>query len=297
MDDLLTPVSTTYTKKARPGIHEVDEVATPASSTAKSAVKVDTPSIALDILKSQPDYDQLVKVLAYLAERSRRDEPPDAEPGWHGIGSPSPQSASLIQALVTDIVPNYWTLLQEGRTREKSMQRDVDLLVSCLQSVAGVNALLLRIRSLIADVRCAGPRDPSIALNLSALLGTLSAVLDGEKEIFHIWEATSRGVDDARKRRLFCQELVATFTSGKISSYAAEAEDVVKDALKNSTSYWISDSREYSRWLGSSIVFCAVSTHTAVNEELRKLGPALYEKCARLPHYGMKDRFRTDVRR
>lgn len=284
MDDFFTPVSTTYTKRQgqAPGLFiEEDEKPTEKPAVSRRS-KIDSADDALEVLKSQPDYDELISVLRFLVARP-------SSPDSFNVAKPTPSTASIVQVLITEIAPNYWQLLQEESSGKNVERRDSSLLTECLRSVVGINAIVLRLRSLVLDANAEGgrPKDSSNPLNLKISLEVLSEILDGDGRVLQIWRATSYGVEDARKWRPLWQELLSALTSGKITSYAAEAEDVAKVERR----FWISDSSAYSQWLGRNVVYWAKNAST---EDERKLCSGLYERSSRLNHYGKSVESDTD---
>src|SRR6185437_15272383 len=62
---------------------------------------------AIQVLKSEPDYENLVAVLQFL------DSPKSSGISFN-IAEPSPHAAQIVRLLIAEIVPNYWVLLNEG---------------------------------------------------------------------------------------------------------------------------------------------------------------------------------------
>ncbi|XDG10096.1 hypothetical protein ABKA04_009711 [Annulohypoxylon sp. FPYF3050] len=128
MEGLLTPVSQTYRK---PIPHdELLEISKPLKPTASLEVdfRGSSSEEALEVLKSQPSYGTLISVLGFLQRGMQ---------GSHGfdIRKPTPQSAQIIHTLVTEIVPNYWTVLKDASTEQS--KGDIHLLISPLRSLTG----------------------------------------------------------------------------------------------------------------------------------------------------------------
>jgi telomere length regulation protein len=249
MDDFLTPVSTTYTRTSEAA--RLSEAA-PAPSSKRTGIS--SPEDALEALKAQPDYDTLVRALRYLSQ-------PGASASAFSIHTPGPLSAQITQTLVTEIAPNYWPLLREGSLpgQEAPQPRrqdatDLDLFLGCLRSLAGLNTVLLRLRAFVLEIKAgggAGPRRPDLVLNTNLVLELLCAVLQGESTVQSIWRRATSRSDDASKQRQVSTELVSSLARGKVVALAAEAQALSGEP--RSSSYWVADGQEYSRWIATSI--------------------------------------------
>src|SRR5689334_11641259 len=96
------------------------------------------PEEALEALSHEPEYRSLISTLRYLSSTHR-----EGAAGFD-IRQPSPVSAQLIQVLVSEITPNYWTVLKEDAGERETS--GLGLLISCLRSVGGINAILARLK-------------------------------------------------------------------------------------------------------------------------------------------------------
>ncbi|KAM6531736.1 telomere binding protein [Fusarium solani] len=249
MDDLLTPVSTTYLKPRNEPQQLLTEVKPIIEH--KKVTSISTPDEALDALKSQPDYDTLVAVLKFLN---------GDKPASHGFSfqTPNPKSAAIVHLLVSEIVPNYYTLLVEGASEHdgSSEEPHVELLLRCLRSSTGLNATMTQIRALIQESRLGGKveKRSDISLNLGILLDMLASLLHGFESIRDIWASSVKQLTNAGLQRVQSQKLGSLLTNGQIVSVSAEALEIVgRDRVRNE-SQWIADGLEYSRWMGNSIV-------------------------------------------
>lgn len=252
--DLLTPVSTTYLRSkndAEPLLTEVKP--TKRAKDVAFPSKISSADEALEVLRSQPDYDALAAVLRYLT----LDAP---APGAFQLRVPSPKGAAIVHVLVTEIVPNYWTLLQEGSTNAgagaaSSRPDDVELLLRCLRSVTGLNAVTAHVTALLQESKAGSSESkrPDIKLNLGVFLDVLAALLSGDDSIRNIWTCSTAKLADATLKKVQSQHLVSLIGSGRILSTAAEASSVVgKDEL-SADARWISDGVELSRWIGRNL--------------------------------------------
>ncbi|PNY26586.1 DNA replication checkpoint protein tel2 [Tolypocladium capitatum] len=254
--DLLTPVNTTYLRSkndAEPLLTEVKPTGRAEHGT--SPPKMSSADEALEVLKSQPDYDALVAVLRCLT----LDAP---APGAIQLQVPSPKSAAIVHVLVTEIAPNYWTLLQEGSTNAgagpaSSRPDDVELLLRCLRSVAGLNAVIAHVAALLRESKV-GSREskrPDIKLNLGVFLDLLAALLKGDDFIWNIWTSSTARLADATLKRVQSQHMASLIGNGRILSTAAEASSLVGKEELSTEARWLSDGVEFSRWIGRNVAY------------------------------------------
>ncbi|KAK8056172.1 telomere length regulation protein [Apiospora rasikravindrae] len=258
MEELLTPISQTYRSSNQAGGDLLS-----LSKTTKAPAKPQpeftgsTPEEALEALKGQPGYDDLLSILRWLRDGTR---------GTHhfDIRKPSPQSAQIVHILVTEIVPNYWALLKEFSSSQKKSQ-PVDLLLASLQSIGGLNAALTYVRALLQEAR----KDPKglklspATPNLVAALDLVACILKHNTHIRSIWHAVSSTEDNAGKVRALGQDFVSSVAGGKVVSLAAEAEDVLHQADMLEGPSWVANSKLYAQWLGDNLVDWARSNPSA----------------------------------
>ncbi|KAM4054993.1 telomere length regulation protein [Hirsutella rhossiliensis] len=250
MDELLTPVSTTYLRSKRDAEPHLSETRPSKQREESPALsKVASADDALKVLKSQPGYDALIAALRYLTAHAFQ------------LQLPTPQSASIVHVLVTDIAPNYWTLLRQGSADHGSCpasSHHVDLLLTCLRSVSGLNAIVAHIKALIQESRLGNheAKRPDITLNLDVFLDVLATLLAGDAAIRNLWTSSATKPPNAAMKK----QLVALLTNGRILSTAAEASAVV-----GTGSPWVADGAEYSKWIGRNLSSWA-KTHFSDDE-------------------------------
>lgn len=262
MDDLLTPVSTTYLRSRSQ--HD-DE---PLLSEVKPSKKLDNPSRpakissvdeALDTLKSQPDYDSLILALRFLV-------PPSKSSGDFHIHTPSPKSAAVVQTLVTEIAPNYWVLLsgRDASNEAHGNAGDLNLFIESLRSVTGVNAVVSHIRALTREERTASKESkrPDIPMYLTIFLDLLSAILKGDRTIRNLWTASTTELPTQALKKVQSHALLSVLTSGKLISATGEAAEIVGTHDLRDDFEWVADGLRMSRWLGQNIASWAQSEPT-----------------------------------
>ncbi|PTB65456.1 hypothetical protein BBK36DRAFT_1121668 [Trichoderma citrinoviride] len=260
MDELLTPVSTTYLKAredAQPLLSEVSSTKRVAEISKLS--QVNSPDEALEILRNQPDYDSLVRVLRYLTKDA-------AQPDAFNVHVPGPKSAAIIHVLVTEITANYWTLLKEGGANDgaEDDRDDLHLFVACLQSVTGLNAVLTHLKALIQEHKL-GPKEtrrPDLALHVNIFLDLLATVLERDSAIQALWTASTQRLATQTLRKVQSQALLSLLTGGRVLSIAAEAVEVAGSENVDAKTIWPADGARYTQWLAHNIVAWAKVTKT-----------------------------------
>ncbi|KAK3393224.1 telomere length regulation protein-domain-containing protein [Podospora didyma] len=284
MDGFLTEVSTSRAigKSRETGLQPVQQIGVNdlfVKRSNQTKAQQNAPSSAedaLEILRQEPDHDALISILRLVSREQQQ------HPSTFNIRRPSPLSAQLVQVLVSEIVPNYWTLLKEDSNTGKNS--GPELLLACLRSITGINAILARLRALIREVKSeAGSKTkrPDLSLNIGYLIDVLCNVLKGDGCMREIWQATTAGLEDTRARaRPLSQELLAIFGSGRIVGLAAEAFTIGKPDTGNEE-IWPADALKYIKWLGQNISAWQLSGPT---QEETKFCSDLFAKAMRLGH-------------
>lgn len=275
MDGLLTQVSKTSQKlndKEEPLLREVSSKV--QDTQIASNLDTSSPDNVAEILKSEPDYDTLIAALRMLAHEQD-------ENGGFKIGVPGAQAAKIIQILVTEIVPNYWILLQESSTNTEGS--DIELLLSVLRNLAGLNAILLQIKTLVQLKRADSPESKrsAVDLNLSIALDLLSEILRGDDRVQQLWTVTVTG-SDATKHRILSREFVNIIGGGRIISISAEGDSAVPKHGR-SFSVWTAVGMTYADWLARNVIAWSKKAFTT---EEKKLTADLLAKCLRLGYSG-----------
>ncbi|KAK4044461.1 telomere length regulation protein-domain-containing protein [Parachaetomium inaequale] len=282
MDELLRPAGIVRMAKKEPEhdllrLSSVQERSNSESQPKQPHHKTAaTPEDALEILKHEPDYDSLISALVFLSRHETH--------GFPFLKLPSPLSAQLIQVLVSEIVPNYWALLVEDVHQTKNS--GLKLLLYCLSSITGVNAILVRLRALIQEAKSEAPtktKRPDISLNLGILLDLLCRVLQGDGWLLEAYRVATSAQDGAARTRPRLQEIVTTLGGGRVVSVAAEAEELAKanNSNKKADEIWPADSLQYTQWLGRNIVQVVLSD---LAPDKVKFVSDLFAKALRLGH-------------
>ncbi|KAL1865510.1 telomere binding protein [Diaporthe australafricana] len=245
MDELLRPVSRTYVKSEEPVKPLLQEVQSPSRPTSVPRFKPTSLQNVAEALKNEPDYDTLVSALSFVTN--------GGSPGGHSkIGAPGPDAAKIIQILVAEIAPNYWAILKESSSEGELS--DLSLLLESLRSLAGLNAVLLRLRTLTQEQKSETTevKRSDILLNLSITLELLCGILDGRETISRLWTTTSAGSDSV-KQRILSRDFVNVIAGGRVVALSAEAESLASQDTMGQT-IWVAEGIKHTKWLTHNIV-------------------------------------------
>ena len=257
MEGLLTPVSTAYkTSQEAPEefLVEVKQtVSTPAPETNRSP---DTPEGILEILRHQPDFESLSSILPHL----------NSSDGLFDIKSPSPIAAQLVNVLVAEIIPSYWSILKSQpsginkKSKAAGKEHEKLLLLECLRSVTGLNAILGRIRALFQEEKETKTNKDAVGLSgkfsvLRYYVEVVQEILEPDWVVKKFHTNIQRTIANSSRQAALWQEFVALICGGKILSNAAEAVAIINESSnKIEDRYWIADGALYCSWLGRN--FC-----------------------------------------
>lgn len=248
-------MSTSYKSSAKVEEGSLVEVPRPLGAVPKSSSIASTPAEALEILRNEPDYNSLISTLRYLSKES----------DGFNITSPSPIAAQLVHVLISNTVPHYWNVLRESQNKKTSRvgkqenfkYSGIDLLLSCLRSVTGLNAVMLKLKEYIrlsreAKKAVGGPNNQE---TLIILLQLLQALLEGDQIVELIWDNVNHFSNDPSKKMAIEIDFLGLIGGGKLLGIAAEAEDVVNELSKEvGERHWTADGTQYSLWLARNII-------------------------------------------
>jgi hypothetical protein len=144
---------------------------------------------------------------------------------------PSSSAASIIFALVNTTIPELWRTLPPSTTQH---------IVRCLASVAGVNALLMRADQLHAQIRHTPSQNEKT--QLEDAVQVLGLILEnGRFTAVRVFEdAMTSGIQG----KLLMSEYIALVAGSKILNLVSRVSMELEEKS------WISDGKEFSRWLG-----------------------------------------------
>lgn len=245
MDDLLTPSRSRL-------ISEPGDQLTPSAPLVQvereQNITIKNPQDILKILQSRPDTETLTKCLKWLVSTKNASA--------FDIRQPGPQAAQIINVLVNDIVTDYWHSWNDTSSSDGGKARR--LLLRCLTSVAGIGAILVRLRALISDTE-GSQKERKVNPNLSSeLLNLLGYLLEGDGVVGGIWSTTFQSSATPTQKQLVWKELVALVAAGRVLSVVAEVSNRRRTSSSGSLeSSWLANGPLYSEWLGRSIRFMA----------------------------------------
>ncbi|KAL8934190.1 MAG: hypothetical protein Q9216_006031 [Gyalolechia sp. 2 TL-2023] len=264
MEDFLIPVRTTKAALS-PKRNDREHIIKTNHETSTSFIEdIRSPEQTLDILKSHPSQEALSNVLRWLhGSKGSKD--------GFSIDSQTPQAAKIIHALVNDVLPDHWSSIREGVNRRARKMRD---LVTCsLSNVAGISALINRMRSLIGQdnneeekskVRLTGR--PKL---LEEALSILESTLEPDSFVSSIWSDLTALFPTTARRCLIWKEVVALLAGGRVLSVASEADGIVtKEASTIRERSWLSEGSKHSAWIGRNLKhFLSSSVERDVDKE------------------------------
>lgn len=250
MSDFLNPVMTTAARRGK--VSDKQDALSTSSVQGKSAenITIESPDHVSKILKSQPDLETVSKVLRYLTSTSKgRDD--------FNLVTPSAVSAQIVDALVSQTIPDYWKTFKESKVLLKE-------LINSLRSANGLGAILSRLRPLIADCRqkkaVNNTRDASA--HIEDLIDVLDNVLSRDQTSTQIWQDIQKYSQNPTQEKLMWKEYVSQVATGRILGLVAEAEDVLKERGTSKKPSWLATGRDYALWLGRNV---AVLTKKALS--------------------------------
>lgn len=275
MGDFLTEVKTVTLRQredqGKPQKPLLEEIQPAKPLIQPQRVHISSPEDVLQTLRSQPDIEALEHVLIYL--NRRQDE------GDFNIKVPSPSSAKIINELVSTTISDFWGSLSGLK----------HLFLECLRSVAGIGAVLARLRLLTTQYQPSKePTKPSSSAQpILDLIAVLSQLLQTDHLLHRVFQDVSRFVESPAKRDMLWKEFIASIASGRIISAVAEAEILTEAKSSRLDKSWVSDGSEYSAWLGRSL---AVMLRHSTSSDSRGLVKAATLLCGKSFNIGYPGR-------
>ncbi|CAG8920115.1 unnamed protein product [Penicillium salamii] len=249
MEGLLTEVKTVK--------RDPDSFITPAAPAQVSTQHLDLDHLSsrhiIDLLKSNPDREQLSAILAWIDPFSKPKTPRDFD-----LRLASPTTAQILQLLVSTTIPTHWGLLDAKESKGKDSKSRAALL-RCLSSVAGVGSLVAQLLTLISNARASAhqAQGSSSQLGIRELLAVLAAFLEPRDFLLRLASDISKIYDNKTKQQVAWRELVSLVAAGKTLSTAAEALTVLDESPPSSIS-WVGTGSQYAVWVGRNVAHMAV---------------------------------------
>lgn len=270
MGDFLTAVSTVSLRSKpvdnKPIVEEIIQERSKTRTVRKSPTSTDE---VLQLLRSSPDTDALYDLLLFL------NQPSQTSAGFN-IRIPTPSSAKVINEIINTTLPDFW-----GSHDQTNL-----LIVDCLRSVAGIGAILAKLRLLISQYKSSrqGVKGSDSTRPLSDLTSVFSQLLDSDTLARNVFTDIDRLVESQAKRTLLWKEFLTLVGTGKIIASAAEAEDTVKSAEGQHEPSWLSNGSKYSTWLGRNV--CTMLQQTTEDPSATKAAAQLCGKALGIGYPG-----------
>ena len=215
---------------------EVTTQTRPSKVASIDVSSIQGPEDVLQLLRSEPDTDSLLSTLKRVSSVK------GLQAGFD-IHSPSPVGAQIVNAIVTSIIPTFWSALED---------QDRAVITTALFNTAGINSVIARIQLLISQTKNSKAQDHVTALR--DVFDVANGLFKGDDRIVTLWTGLWRSTQDKVKRDLAWKECSSLLGSGKVSNVLAEAEDTLRSnggdrAAKSA----IANAHQYATWLGSNI--------------------------------------------
>ncbi|PYH94178.1 hypothetical protein BO71DRAFT_450216 [Aspergillus ellipticus CBS 707.79] len=217
----------------------------------------------LAVLKSQPDQDELTRVLAILDPSNKTIASKDFD-----IRVPRPVTAQILNALVTITIPDHWDSLGTRSKTSKSGNKKLRAaLLRCLSSVAGISCLVAQLRSLIAACRSSAQHAKSSGHNIQIrdILAAIAALLKPNDFAFRLHAEIERLYSNTAQKQVAWRELLSLIAASRVLSTAAEALTLVTELDGLASISWVGDGAKYSAWIGGNI--CHMASKIAPDNE------------------------------
>ena len=274
METLLTPAKTSALPKRG------NDLLVPASSGSKKDcdTKLEVLDDTVTVLRSEPSLETLRNTLYWLESHFVKDD-------VSNIKVPGSKPAQVVFVLINDIIPTYWTVLNEAR--DPTLVKVRNTLIRCLSTVSGISATVNRLKLLLRDRQTpARPEKGGEVGELAVLNSFLQKMLKTTAFVHDLWHGLVSFVSASSKRSLFWKETVSLVAAGKVLSLAAQADDLVKDTTTAvHEGSWLADGPKYAVWLGRNIEYM-IRHVDAANMENRKAISQVLSKALVLGYTG-----------
>jgi hypothetical protein len=204
------------------------------------------PDDAREILKSQPDDENLLAVLHYLQYGIE---------GQHdfSIRGANAKAAQIVNVLVTVTLPDHWPRLSlEKLSKEEKQMKNI--LLSCLTSPAGIGALVAQIRKISIPQTSSSSR-----LAIKEAVSALSRVLAPTNILSTFLDDVLNLKDKPAQRNALWQELCSLLGGSKVLAIVTQALVKLQETESGNTEDdWLGDGKQYTVWLAHRIASAAI---------------------------------------
>lgn len=270
MPDLLTEIRSVSISKQENALSERPRSPSNPQVTQGSKYSSIT-NDPLQVLRNQPDRTDLRKALIALTSDggSKQSSSPD-------LRRPSPEAAKIINEIVVTSIPDYWTSLVVEHDGNHESPSNRDLLLDCLRNLAGIGAVVARLRLLATQPN--NHNEQSLS-QIKDLIAVLDALLGHDELVRDLWQQLVVVGKNPADVKVLWREFSSLIASGKIVSSVAQGEDALKTSPLLALSSWISDANKYASWLGRNIATMVLSIHPTDDEKSWSAAGQLSSKC------------------
>ncbi len=235
---------------------------------------ISSPKQALEIIRQQTTDKSFAAVMQYLEDGIHKKHNFD-------LHIPSAPAAQILNVLVVSVIPDRWDILNSytDSRGDKSIRKS---LLLCMSSVAGLGALVARIRSLLESpqISKAGSSQNLIFKDTTSFFGSVAFHKTLVREMLH---RTQSSVENPGQEQALWTEATSLLAGSKILNVFLEAS--ATSHLRGIIPSWLQDPKEYCGWLGVNIAYAAISLTPAM-EDAWKMLANLLKRALSLSHKG-----------
>lgn len=248
MDDLLAVVKTSKNGEKSHSLRA--QTLSPNQETVPG-LEINTSETALNVLKSVPSLPDVIRVLRFL-------DPVGPKKQSFNILVPSSISAQLLHLLISITIPDYWDKLpasyDENLDQEKNEFHARAALLRCLSSVAGITALVVRLRTLL-DAEEFKNQATGKEHMLKNVLSVLVSVIKPQGLLFHLYKTNVQLSKNDAQNQVIWKEAISYIAVGKLLSIIAESLRSLGSVNISKSISWAGEGQRYATWLGRNISF------------------------------------------
>lgn len=205
------------------------------------------PDDAREILRCQPDDEDLIAVLQYLQYGIENQHD-------FSLRTISPKGAQIIHTLVTVTIPDHWTSVSTGKL-SKSKKEIKKILLSCLTSAAGIGALLAQIRK--TSVVSNSVNGNQATAEAKSVLAQVLMPLDIVSILLR--DTLALKAKPAQCKAVW-QEVCSLLGGSKVLATVAHVSANIRvQGSEDHEAEWLADGTRYAAWLANRITSAATT--------------------------------------
>jgi hypothetical protein len=243
-----TNVSISEDASFRKGHKRVDSTAFLKQTYLKVPSANDLSDDAREILKSQPDQEDLLAVLQYLQCGIEKKHD-------FNIRAPSAKASQITNSLVNETVVDHWYRLKQKRLSHEDRQLK-RALVSCLSSVTGVGALLAQVKKFAVHTVPGGENAVK-----HDMISVLEQILAPSNVIYDFIQTTLAITEKPTQCHVIWQEFISLLAGSKILTVVAQVSRAqpLDEEEEECAISWLGSGPKYCKWLARSIAHAATA--------------------------------------